>query len=63
MYRDIEVPLFRLSEIFKAIDNFSVENKPGEAVLGPVYKVYTKRHYALTPYGNSTMNDGCSDFE
>ncbi|XP_076927753.1 G-type lectin S-receptor-like serine/threonine-protein kinase At4g27290 [Bidens hawaiensis] len=35
---DLELPLFGLSTILKATDNFSVNNKLGEGGFGPVYK-------------------------
>ncbi|KAK1407061.1 hypothetical protein QVD17_38672 [Tagetes erecta] len=35
---DLELPLFRLSEIVKATHNFSFNNKLGEGGYGPVYK-------------------------
>ncbi|XP_076939751.1 G-type lectin S-receptor-like serine/threonine-protein kinase At4g27290 [Bidens hawaiensis] len=35
---DLELPLFRLSEIVKATHNFSYNNKLGEGGYGPVYK-------------------------
>lgn len=37
--KDIELPLFDLSTISKATDNFSINNKLGEGGFGPVYKV------------------------
>lgn len=36
---DLDVPMFELSAIIKATDNFSDENKLGEGGFGPVYKV------------------------
>lgn len=38
---EFELPLFQLSTITRATDNFSVNNKVGEGGFGPVYKVYT----------------------
>ncbi|KAL3821550.1 hypothetical protein ACJIZ3_007455 [Penstemon smallii] len=35
---DLELPLFDLSTISKATDNFSINNKLGEGGFGPVYK-------------------------
>ncbi|KAJ0684553.1 putative protein kinase RLK-Pelle-DLSV family [Helianthus annuus] len=35
---DLELPLFGLSTILKATDNFSMTNKLGEGGFGPVYK-------------------------
>ncbi|KAI7737795.1 hypothetical protein M8C21_011970, partial [Ambrosia artemisiifolia] len=35
---DLELPLFGLSRILKATNNFSVNNKLGEGGFGPVYK-------------------------
>ncbi|KAL7131065.1 hypothetical protein ABFS83_13G174900 [Erythranthe nasuta] len=36
--KDFELPLFDLSTISKATNNFSIENKIGEGGYGPVYK-------------------------
>ncbi|KAL3503323.1 hypothetical protein ACH5RR_037772 [Cinchona calisaya] len=36
--KDLELPLFELSRIIKATDNFSFNNKLGEGGFGPVYK-------------------------
>lgn len=36
---DIHLPLFRLSKVAMATNNFSIENKLGEGGFGPVYKV------------------------
>jgi hypothetical protein len=36
---DLELPLFDLSTICNATDNFSSKNKLGEGGFGPVYKV------------------------
>lgn len=38
---DFELPLFPLSTITRATNNFSVNNKIGEGGFGPVYKVYS----------------------
>ncbi|XLT70172.1 hypothetical protein HN873_026611, partial [Arachis hypogaea] len=35
---DLELPLFDLSSIVSATDNFSINNKLGEGGFGPVYK-------------------------
>ncbi|KAL8506067.1 hypothetical protein ACS0TY_017069 [Phlomoides rotata] len=37
-HEDLELPLFPLSTIIKATDNFSIKNKLGEGGFGPVYK-------------------------
>lgn len=39
--QDFELPLFDLSTISRATDNFSLNNKIGEGGFGPVYKVIT----------------------
>ena len=36
---DLELPLFNLSTIATATENFSVDNKLGEGGFGPVYRV------------------------
>ncbi|XP_057810908.1 G-type lectin S-receptor-like serine/threonine-protein kinase At4g27290 isoform X2 [Salvia miltiorrhiza] len=36
--RDLELPLFELSTIYRATDNFSFNSKIGEGGFGPVYK-------------------------
>nr|GEV84566.1 G-type lectin S-receptor-like serine/threonine-protein kinase [Tanacetum cinerariifolium] len=36
--RSIDVPLFSLSKVSRATDNFSADNKLGEGGFGPVYK-------------------------
>lgn len=36
---EFEIPLFDLSTIVNATDNFSVSRKIGEGGFGPVYKV------------------------
>ena len=36
---DMELPLFDLSTIARATDDFSLNNKLGEGGFGPVYKV------------------------
>lgn len=36
---DLELPLFDLSKITRATNNFSDDNKLGEGGFGPVYKV------------------------
>ena len=36
---DLELPLFSLSSILAATQNFSMENKLGEGGFGPVYRV------------------------
>jgi len=38
---EFELPLFQLSTITRATDNFSLNNKIGEGGFGPVYKVYS----------------------
>ncbi|KAJ0516749.1 putative non-specific serine/threonine protein kinase [Helianthus annuus] len=35
---DLELPLFGLSTLLKATNNFSMDNKLGEGGFGPVYK-------------------------
>lgn len=37
--QDFELPLFNLSTMIEATDNFSDDNKLGEGGFGPVYKV------------------------
>ncbi|KAJ0733954.1 putative non-specific serine/threonine protein kinase [Helianthus annuus] len=37
---DLELPLFGLSTLVKATNDFSKNNKLGEGGFGPVYKVY-----------------------
>ena len=37
--KDLELPLFDLSSIASATNNFSINNKLGEGGFGPVYKV------------------------
>ena len=37
--KDLDLSTFDLSTIFKATDNFSINNKLGEGGFGPVYKV------------------------
>ncbi|MFS7984570.1 putative non-specific serine/threonine protein kinase [Helianthus anomalus] len=37
---DFELPLFGLSKILEATNNFSLNNKLGECGFGPVYKVF-----------------------
>lgn len=37
---DMELPIFSLSTIVTATDNFSFNKKLGEGGFGPVYKVY-----------------------
>lgn len=39
---EFELPLFQLSTITRATNNFSDNNKIGEGGFGPVYKVYTE---------------------
>ena len=42
---DLELPLFDLSTIASATDNFSLNNKLGEGGFGPVYRVSNlKKH-------------------
>lgn len=36
---DVELPIFDLSVILEATDNFAPENKLGQGGFGPVYKV------------------------
>ena len=36
---DMELPMFDLSTISRATDDFSLNNKLGEGGFGPVYKV------------------------
>ena len=40
---DIELPIFDLTAIANATDNFSRENKLGEAGFGSVFKVRTSK--------------------
>ena len=37
---ELEIPVFDLSVIMKATNNFSIDKKIGEGGFGPVYKVY-----------------------
>lgn len=37
---DFELPLFDVSSMLKATNNFSIDNKLGEGGFGPVYKVH-----------------------
>lgn len=37
--KDLELPLFEMSKICKATDDFSLNSKIGEGGFGPVYKV------------------------
>lgn len=46
---DMELPVFDLSTIVKATDNFSDDNKLGQGGFGPVYKV-NLRKYAQMSY-------------
>lgn len=41
--RNSDLPLFELSTIVAATDNFSIANKLGEGGFGPVYKVVTSK--------------------
>jgi hypothetical protein len=36
---DIDIPIFDLSTIANATNNFSIDNKLGQGGFGPVYKV------------------------
>ena len=38
-HEELELPMYDLSTIIKATDDFSVNNKLGEGGFGPVYKV------------------------
>jgi hypothetical protein len=40
--KDFELPIFDLTTISKATNNFSIDNKLGEGGFGPVYKVKFK---------------------
>jgi hypothetical protein len=40
--KDFELPIFDLTAISKATNNFSIDNKLGEGGFGPVYKVKFK---------------------
>lgn len=44
---EFEIPLFDLSTITKATDNFSVNRKIGEGGFGPVYKVNALVSWAI----------------
>jgi hypothetical protein len=49
--KDLELPLFEVSIIETATDNFSNKNKLGEGGFGPVYKVHIEvltDHFTLT---------------
>jgi hypothetical protein len=37
--KDFELPIFDLTTISNATNNFSIDNKLGEGGFGPVYKV------------------------
>ncbi|KAI3675467.1 hypothetical protein L1987_85057 [Smallanthus sonchifolius] len=43
---NLDLPLFGLSAILKATNNFSINNKLGEGGFGPVYKIL----YNMTPF-------------
>ena len=48
----IDVPLYSLSKVSRATDNFSDDNKLGEGGFGPVYKVInTTNKYMLNKLG------------
>ncbi|XP_060199268.1 G-type lectin S-receptor-like serine/threonine-protein kinase At4g27290 isoform X2 [Lycium barbarum] len=60
---DFELPLFQLSTITKATNNFSVNNKIGEGGFGPVYKgVLEGQEIAVKRLSRSSMQ-GLDEFK
>ncbi|KAI3675448.1 hypothetical protein L1987_85038 [Smallanthus sonchifolius] len=46
---NLDLPLFGLSAILKATNNFSINNKLGEGGFGPVYKIKLKANGYMAP--------------
>ncbi|KAH6835700.1 S-locus lectin protein kinase family protein [Perilla frutescens var. hirtella] len=62
--KDIELPLFDLSTISKATDNFSFNNKLGEGGFGPVYKGLLKEGQEIAVKRlSSTSLQGIEEFK
>nr|GEU99518.1 G-type lectin S-receptor-like serine/threonine-protein kinase At4g27290 [Tanacetum cinerariifolium] len=61
---DLELPLFKLSEIAKATQNFSFNNKLGEGGYGPVYKgVLQDGKEVAVKRLSKTSNQGLDEFK
>ncbi|KAL8463500.1 hypothetical protein ACS0TY_034231 [Phlomoides rotata] len=61
---ELDLPLFDLSTISKATDNFSINNKLGEGGFGPVYKgVLEDGHEIAVKRLSRTSNQGVDEFK
>ncbi|KAL8512892.1 hypothetical protein ACS0TY_019153 [Phlomoides rotata] len=61
---ELDLPLFDLSTISKATDNFSIDNKLGEGGFGPVYKgVLEDGHEIAVKRLSTTSNQGVDEFK
>jgi serine/threonine protein kinase len=47
---DMDLPIFELSDLVKATNNFSSVNKIGEGGFGPVYKVIQTHSMKIVTY-------------
>lgn len=57
---DIDIPIFDLSTIANATDNFSVDNKLGQGGFGPVYKVWSSYFFfILTCHWCEDLGQSC----
>nr|XP_043615907.1 G-type lectin S-receptor-like serine/threonine-protein kinase At4g27290 [Erigeron canadensis] len=59
---NIELPLFSLSQIYRATNNFSIENKLGEGGFGPVYKGMLEGQEVAVKRLSTSSRQGVDEF-
>nr|XP_043615891.1 G-type lectin S-receptor-like serine/threonine-protein kinase At4g27290 [Erigeron canadensis] len=60
---NMELPLFSLSQIYRATNNFSMENKLGEGGFGPVYKGMLEGQEVAVKRLSKSSRQGVDEFE